>query len=655
MIFIPLHCCILPLVWGLTLLTTAGTITAENSAFNAVAVVPYQHMKTHTPSKPDGDRELFEERVFPTSTMTELVGHELQPFADIFVSKNVIDQLHKLKYASENMQQLDHVNDNDAIYGILSEIKDKTRLLRYAKLLVWLGTKSPMDQKAAISTLLNILTTPVHTEILPKIFTNGKKKKGLFYVLAIAVERKWWLSISTSEMYEALGFSSGIKDDEDFVKQLGPLIWEKFDHFGEEDFSDGNTFKPFDALFNDLIRTAGAYAPIDAVKFLTRPDFWSEYNRAATADKSVAMLIEDDLLKLSQDELMWAKLMYMLRDDDIAINFFPGVFDRLLQKQIAVTNEPQHLPSQVVRYLTSQQFRSDYDPLVSMSSFKEMLSTLSTDKAMLAKVLYVLRNDKSLSEFPDILETFTDDWNNIGAHTKQISLRECEEFLKSENFFAFSLYKRFISNNPDASSPEFMRTRSTDEVAWALALYNLLGDPKYSDIFVGVLDALFHSWVAKPYNSVAATGKNRFLIGAYKLLRESKSDIDSRQPELSEAKIILDTLLEHSKDELMWARFLYKLKQDTTVNVVVSKVFDILLQTRMSVHTPSQCIAFLTCPSFPSMVDLDLLNIWSEDEVMWSKLLYMLGCSENEQPNSLHNLLLKNCNTGGGWKGETVC
>ncbi|KAL7685837.1 hypothetical protein Plhal304r1_c029g0095391 [Plasmopara halstedii] len=56
MIVIPSHCCILPLVWGLTLLTTAETTTVEKNASNAVSIVPYQHMKTHMPPKADGDR-----------------------------------------------------------------------------------------------------------------------------------------------------------------------------------------------------------------------------------------------------------------------------------------------------------------------------------------------------------------------------------------------------------------------------------------------------------------------------------------------------------------------------------------------------------------------------------------------------------------------
>ncbi|CEG40954.1 uncharacterized protein PHALS_11127 [Plasmopara halstedii] len=183
--------------------------------------------------------------------------------------------------------------------------------------------------------------------------------------------------------------------------------------------------------------------------------------------------------------------------------------------------------------------------------------------------------------------------------------------------------------------------RSTDEVTWARALYNRkLKDEKSSLLFSGLLDAPLHSWVAKPYNSVAAAGQNRILIRAYELIRESELVIKSRKPTLSEVDIILETLRRHSKDELMWARFLYKLKQDTTVNVVVSEVFDILLQTKKSAHTPSVCIAALTGPSFSSKVGLMDLNARSKDELMWAKLLDMLGSSENEQANSLYNKLL---------------
>ncbi|CEG40414.1 RxLR-like protein [Plasmopara halstedii] len=440
MVVIPSHCCILPLVWGLALLTTAETITVDDSVSNAVAVVPNQHMKTHTPSRPDGDRELVEERVFPTSTMTRLAGHELQPFADTLVPKRSIDRLHMMKYVSDEWEQFDSMTDEDAISRILYEIDDITNLFRHNSFLVWLGTKSPKDLKAAISTLSNSLKRLVRIRtILPGMFAKEKKGNGISYVLATAVERKWLLSMSTIEMYQVLGISS-IEKNEDFVKQLGPLFWGKFDHLGKKNFrllqlspdelmwakvifmlqddesaskyypsvfdqlflpsvldktqhspsqaftyltspdfllgyesvdrteiddnmrSDKSVIMPFDDLLNELLRTydttTGAL-PIDAVRILTEFDLFSIHRPAVTEIMSVEMLIKKELLQLSPDELMWAKVIFMLRDDKSARKYYPSVFDQLLLPY--APDETQHSPSRAVTYLTSPEFFLGYN------------------------------------------------------------------------------------------------------------------------------------------------------------------------------------------------------------------------------------------------------------------------------------------------------
>ncbi|CEG48471.1 uncharacterized protein PHALS_06291 [Plasmopara halstedii] len=213
--------------------------------------------------------------------MTGLVGHEFYLFGDTSVPKEVIDQLHMIKYVFET-ERYDGLMDEVAIYSILDVVADKTELLRHYSLLAWLGTKSLKDQKAAISTLFNNLKQSVSTKfILPNILENGKKERDISYVLALAVEREWWLSISTSEMYHVLGISSDFKTDEDFVKELGPLLWGKFDHIGKEDFvklmltkmrersrdeimwtniiykmrSDKSVIMPCDELLNELLRT----------------------------------------------------------------------------------------------------------------------------------------------------------------------------------------------------------------------------------------------------------------------------------------------------------------------------------------------------------------------------------------------------------------
>ncbi|KAL7685847.1 hypothetical protein Plhal304r1_c029g0095501 [Plasmopara halstedii] len=654
MIVIPSHCCILPLVWGLTLLTTAEATTVRDTVSNAVAVVPNQQMKTHTPSRPDGDRELVEERVFPTSTMTELVEHELQPFADTFVSKKVIDQLHMMKYASNEMEHYDFVDD-----------------------------KAPKDQKAAIATLCDSLKDYKLTQpILPKIFATGKTEKNIFHDFAIAVERKWWLSISTSEMYEALGMPSGIDEHENFVKQLGPLIWDKVDFFEEEDFvelmltkmrerskdeimwahliykmqSEGNFFKPYNALFNNLLRTydttTGAYTPIDAVNLLTNPGLRSVYGSALIADESVCIKLRGNLLELSQDELMWAKLMYMLRDDDRAITFYPYVFDKLLVPY--KLEGRQLLPSQAITYLTSQDFVLEYESLIATANdvdalLLKKLIEISEDTFMWAKVLYMLRNDESLNVIPGILNNLMDRWTNFGAHTEQISLQESYEVLASTNLLSFSLFKRLINDNSDVSVLKVLRMRSTDEFTWAGALYYYTKESElYSYIFSGVLDALLHSWVAKPYNSVAATESNRILISAYELMLNWVPGIMSHQPTFSDLDNILITLRSHSKDDLMWACFMYKLKHNIEFSSVASKVFDMLLSTgkitkKMPAQHPtaSRCIAILTDPSLPSTTKVETLKESSFDELMSAKLLHMLRTMYNEQADSLHNKLLQ--------------
>ncbi|KAL7685858.1 hypothetical protein Plhal304r1_c029g0095621 [Plasmopara halstedii] len=642
------------------------TITVDDSVSNAVAVVPNQHIKTHTQSRPDGDRELLEERVFPTSTMTGLVGHEFYLFGDTSVPKEVIDQLHMIKYVFET-ERYDGLMDEVAIYSILDVVADKTELLRHYSLLAWLGTKSLKDQKAAISTLFNNLKQSVSTKfILPNILENGKKERDISYVLALAVEREWWLSISTSEMYHVLGISSDFKTDEDFVKELGPLLWGKFDHIGKEDFvklmltkmrersrdeimwtniiykmrSDKSVIMPCDELLNELLRTydtnAGAL-PIDAVRILTEFDLFSIYRPAVTKEKSVEMLIRERLLQLSPDELMWAKVIFMLQDDESASKYYPSVFDQLFLP--SVLDKTQHSPSQAFTYLTSPDFLLGYESVdrteIDDNVFLlEKLLGLSKDAIMWAKVMYMLQNDKRLSVIPSLLNNLIDAWSNFGAHTEQISLEESLQVLDNIQFLALSSYDRFISDNPDAHLLEILRMRSTDEVTWARALYYQKKiDEKSLFLF-------------------SAAGKNRILISAYELIRESEPVIKSRKPTLSEVNIILGTLHTHSKDDLMWARFLYKLKQDTTVNVVVSKVFDILLRTEKSAHTPSVCIAVLTSPSFSSKVGLIQLKEFSVDEVMWAKLLYMLGSSKNEHPNSLHNLLLRSLQEGWRLKGH---
>ncbi|KAL7998181.1 hypothetical protein Plhal703r1_c30g0118981 [Plasmopara halstedii] len=658
MVVNPSHSCVLPLIWGLTLLMIPETIAAENAVSNAIAAVPIQHMKTYTPSYADSNRALVEERVFPISTVTGLIGHEFHPFADTFISKEMVDKLHLIKISSDFLRGLSSKTDAVAITLILDKVALKKELFRDDFLLIWFGTKSPKSQKAAITALLDTLKTDYRTKfILADIIANGKKAHYLSYELATAVERKLWLSLSTSELYQVLGISNVHLTNEQLFKFVG---WNTFGISGEKVFielmlkilrersknkimwadiiyklqSDENDFfLHCKGLFNILLQTydtAGdVVTPFDAVKILTTPELLNVLVPKTIPSNEFGMSMRNELLKLSQDELMWAKLMYMLRDDKSAITFYPDVFDKLLQPY----NIKARTPSEALKHLANQDFALMYEPSIVSENdahafrLKKLLD-ISDDKLMWTKVLHTLQYEESLSAISGVLHFLIDTWTYFGAQTNHISFSESTQVLTSSNFLDYSLFMRFINDNPDKVVLEVLRKRSTDEVMWARALYNL----QLSNYPSGVLDALLHSWVENPFKSIATTEMNSILIRAYDTILRSEAVHESRQPTDQVVYTILHTLLELSNDEMMWARFLHKLQQDNSLKGVVSRVFDILLSKDFKIkkgqRLPSDCVRSQTTLS-TSTIDLKTLEEMSLDELMWAKLLNILHSSEN--------------------------
>ncbi|CEG44565.1 uncharacterized protein PHALS_00916 [Plasmopara halstedii] len=670
---------------ALALLTTVETTKVKDAVSTNVTFVPVQHMNTHTPLKTDIDSKSIEERVLPN---VEIIREHSQPFAGEVMTKAVRDILHREEYLRMPI--------SDAIDRFIRTIKDKNKLLRNGLLLDWFKIQSPEDQKVATTLLAAKMKESEHTKsIVQAIFKVGKLSDDSFRKLTIAVERKLWISISQKDMIRALKLPPCRINNEDYVRTVGSAIWEKFGCLGDEEFKifmltrmrerskdeimwariiyqlkNDQTLKfSLSGVFNDLLRTydiaAGSCTPFDAVNLLTN---FHTANSGPTV-KVGNDFVRDVLQQRSNDELMWARVIYVLHEDERTFEFYSSAFDYLLWPYKAVTD--QYTPSSIVKLLTDPgMYALCKNPLVDIYDWDKFLlevgNVICKDKLVLSKLLFMLRNDENVSTMTagllnHILDLWINELRTIGeSHNYNTnSLDSREMILKSPTFTDLTMYARFISNNPDVFVLEKLQEIWINEFEWGNALYVV--NHENPIIASGVFDALLHSWIAKPYNSAAAANSDRILIQAYDFMVESLSLLQSQLPTSSIAQMIISKLLSLSNNEYIWAKYMCKLKEDPSFTTLAVSVFDNLLRKTEHIeddtnYTPSYQLQFLTgLFSLKAINDMRLtkkptvyskmlkeLGDMSQDEVTWAKLLYILQNSEtNEEAKSWQKSVLE--------------
>ncbi|KAL7685776.1 hypothetical protein Plhal304r1_c029g0094771 [Plasmopara halstedii] len=582
------------------------------------------------------------------------------------ISKKIIDKLHEMKCRVSGMEKDNMRNDQDMVDSLITKAENNVELL--------------FDYP--------IVGKNLNYDDIQAVFTRGKMKGGLAYYLATAMERRWLMTLPTKSKYETLNIPVELKNDQKFMLSVGVTIWEKFERLGEEDFvklmmsilreqstdeimwaksiyllqknpSVGTT--PFWGVFDDLLRTyESKFTPSEAVTFLKSSEFEKLY-QDVEMDGDVGMKIRDKLLEQSPDELMWAKLIYMLQPDQRKFDGIPLVFDSLLRPHEAYENKVgQYTPSASVRYLTSSEMYNWYftafesgqyklSPDIEKPFYKEYVKSLQgtiNDHVMLAKVLHILRNDGKMSSFySGLLKYLLDSW------TKKMRIINGQDELNTvgvgmisdEAFTHLFQYAQFTSGNPDVFMLKKLEEVWTDEVTLASILNKLRSDKSVSNIALGVLDALFHSWVSKSYNSIATAGKPRILIEAYDLIQRN-NPTDLTYLDISR---LLKKLQKWSTNDFMWAKFLYKLRQDHNVSAKVNMMFDTLLQPagdflHSEEFTPSYLVRSLTSAQEQSLNnELEMTDFeWgvqveeSRNTELWTaKVLYLMLKSEDIRLN----------------------
>ncbi|KAL7998126.1 hypothetical protein Plhal703r1_c30g0118411 [Plasmopara halstedii] len=561
MIVRPPQGCILPLMWTLVLLSTAETATPE-----AVVDVAAQHMWTHKPSKAAGDREFVEERVLPAVIQT--VEH--LPSADKTIPENVIGKLHLDKYLKSEIQKYDGLFMDKAIDKLIENAEDVERLFHFEDMLVWFGNKSPEDQKVAIDCLVQRLKKHPLTKLrLPTIFADKKQNDYLDYHFADVVEMKWWVSLSTNEMYKCLDLKYN-RNHELFVIQVGNSIWKKINGLGEEEFStfmltkmrerskdeimwariindiriDGHPNFPLHRIFDGLVRTndqgAGNRRPFEAVELLTSVQFSRMFASAIHPEK-VSDMVWEKLHYWSKDELMWANLVYILKFHEEK----PAVFDAVIRPQNKELYDPNlYSPSKAIQDLTGPEFLELYENFKLPAESAELLVWLSgksNDKLMWAKLLFMLRNHDEVSKFArDLLESILRSWTKESYSAKSNQLYRMKEVLTNFRFTDLRLYAYFSSDNPDAFILKRLLMLWPNEEKWACALNNLQNNDVQNP-FSGVLGALLHSWIATPQH--AAAENDRILIDAFGFLLEKLLAIRPRSAIRDTAQKMVHELL----------------------------------------------------------------------------------------------------------------
>lgn len=690
MIAKPPHCC-LNLLWGLILLTSATTATAKANVSHAGAVTPAHQMTPHMSSPPKKNHSFIEERGFATGD--SVVQKEFQSLAGKLFLKDVVDVFHKQNFAADTMRKFDNTLDGHAINELLHNPEHN-----FDHLVTWFGTKSPEDQEVVLDLLAaRLKKDAVSRHILLDYLEAGKAHANDgFRVIAAAVEKKYLTSISTSEMYNVLGLPH-IVDDEEFVRQVGRLVWDKFQLIGEKEFStfmltkmqersqddimwarlvyklemDESVHAPLSGLFDELLQTKpvgpGNCRPIDAIKFLTSPHLSRVYTDAAGTSEHASEAVVNELFTWSKDDLLWARLIYLLQKDDSTLPFSSSVFDHLLQPY--VSGDVQCTPSQAVNYLTGPELFQIYDRFHTVNDFDAtLLAELlkkSHDEVMWAKVLHMLKNDKSVSApLSGVLTTLLHSWtmgpSNVAAITNQSPFSVCKDFLMDIKFINLYLYAHYSSKNPNVFLVEKLRERSPDEFVWAQALYALQEDQTAPTSLSGVLDALLHRWIGKPYTAAALVDDHPMLVGAYKLLTKNAitSHNSQKPPSIETTQLLLKALLEQSNDESMWAKFLSKLQQDQVFSIVAAEALDALLLPDNAARLarefpPSSMVKYLTSYHFLDSLNaarskggnadaMLLSHIFakrSSNQVMWAKVLYIMQTGESEAKSIYANLL----------------
>ncbi|CEG37094.1 uncharacterized protein PHALS_04553 [Plasmopara halstedii] len=464
---------------------------------------------------------------------------------------------------------------------------------------------------------------------------------------------KWWISLSTDEMYKKLGLFP-IEDHGIFVLQVGQLIWEKINRLGEEVFNTFMLTKMLERskdeikwariiydlqneyemgfslvnLFDGLIwakdKGAEGCRPSEAVKFLTDVKFTS----MLATKNSREEIVKKVLIKLrerSKDELMWAKLVYMLRFHEKV----PDVFDAVIRPQCV---------KHIIRSLRARFITSGYLWGLMMNW---------------AKLLYILRNDDEVSKIaPDLLDLILSLWTKNPYGSVQYSPHASdwrEETLTNIKFTVLSEYADFSSDNPNTFMLKTLLKLSPEEVEWALVLNKLQKSNDVQNPLSGVLGALLHSWIATPQH--AAAKNDHILIDAFRFLLKT---IRPRSAIRDTAQKMAHELLLKSKNAYMWAAFLYKLQEDETLTKTASPVFDILVQIhkpngakideiKSTVNTLKKTDLTEAKRYTDSLIHpvLELIPDWRSDLVTWAKVLYLLQNIESVELQPLFSYLLE--------------
>ncbi|CEG48207.1 uncharacterized protein PHALS_05677 [Plasmopara halstedii] len=496
---------------------------------------------------------------------------------------------------------------------------------------------------------------------------------------------KWWMSLPTDEMYMKLGLSP-TDDHKVFVLQVGHLIWEKFKELGENEFStfmltkmlersqdeimwariiydelikDGTGF-PLSSIFDGLIRTKDKGAvgcrPSDAVIFLTSTEFSRMY-AAKISRKEAGKMVMKKLLERSKDELMWAKLVYMLKFHEKKPDVFNSVFQSYhADSHTAEFYSPSAAVQDLMKLLDSEQDRKP--PSTADDTFLK-LRRKSDDEVMWAKLLYILQHYNQDNQASKIvssrLETIFRSWTKKPEDSVQFSKRLDwrENILKSSQFANLYVYAYFSSDNPSLFLLERLRKLSLVEARWARALNKLRKDESQQVSFSSVLDALLHSWIAQPY--FAAAENKSILVDAFDFLLEKLHALSSHQPSPDKLANLVSELLTKSENQYMWAALLYKLQQDQASDENLSKIFDVLLQNHQldianvfEIKPIIQRLENLSLEppisiSDPAILHLVLHRVLSlkSDDFMWAKVLYILQNVESKEFKSFFSYLLK--------------
>ncbi|KAL7685838.1 hypothetical protein Plhal304r1_c029g0095411 [Plasmopara halstedii] len=553
------QCRTLSLISAFALLTTTETATAETTA---EADVPILHRKTHTPSKSENIRNSIEDRVFLTPVLAGAAEHSMTSLADSRFTNENIDQLRQMKFLDST--DVIHENDDDAIESLIAQAENVDDLFRSKHVLAWFGNKSPENQKLAINRLLNKLKNHKRTQQrLNEIFATGKTGESLSHYLSIAVERKWWASLSAQEIKNALRFSIETENNEEFVRFVGEVFWMKFEYSGEEDF------------------------------------------------KKVMLTL---MRNRSDNEFMWAGISYKVMQDkdwDWGISL-SGVFDDLLLTYDKAAGD--YTPSQAVEFLAKHE--STVAIKFGMTSIEtendkieyllNELLTISQSELMWAKVLVLLHDEENTSESSGVLRYLIESWmkkfSDIGVNANKIGFSPSYVMLTNEGFIKFCLFAQFMHNDFDEYLLRILLQLSNGGTISTHALYTVQKD---ATVYTGMHDTLLHYWNQKQYDTTAAAKDNHIFVVALNDVIE-RALAHSFSPTSIEAEATVTKLLEYSKNEAMWARFLDKLQEYTTIRGFVPKVFDVLIgkhntEATADESTPSECFVFLKSDDFEKL------------------------------------------------------